>query len=370
MKRPMIANSNIFIIKSVSFDEGERDPFGLDDFSEKVGAEYLPFSGTVSKPSYFLFVAYVNHILNNKLIPWKNDKQKKEIQIRLEKLMVYCWKKKANEEKEVLRGSAILGNSFDLTDIDVFSSKGWVKQNAFKIYTDKNFAPQTLELYLKIIGDRQIPILTDFILIDHKQPQLKADFLKELLKRIRKRDSLFNNHHLEFDFQKKFKKELLEKIRSKHKNEYLQYVQPFFEYKTFKEDNFWKQLLDNPKLPFVYLNDWFGKFVSAVDADINNKSSKQLWNESDKAFDKIPKQFHSVAKSEIVLQQKMKKSKWFQYNENEKKYTFSDRGNKSENRRIETLWESYKKRQGEEVGTRYFFNYRHYALLRLLKELQ
>jgi hypothetical protein len=358
---------NIFSVKTVSFDQGERDPFGFDDFSEKLGAEYLPFSGTVSKPSYFLFVAYINHILNNKLIPWKNEKQKKEIQIRLEKLMVYCWKKKANEEKEVLRGSSILGNSFDLTDIDVFSSKGWVKQNAFKIYTDKNFALQTLELYLKKIGDRQIPILNDFILSDHKQPQLKADFLKELLKRIRKRDSLFNNHRLEFDLQKKFKKELLEKIKNKRKSEYLQYVEPFFAYKTFNENNFWIKLLDNKNLPFVLLNDWFGKFVSAVDADINNKPN---WIEADKSFDKIPKQFHSVSKSEIVLQKRMKKSKWFQYNEKENRYTFFDRGNKAENRRIENLWESYKKRQGEEVGIRYFFNYRHYALLRLLKELQ
>lgn len=359
---------NIFSIKVTVFDQGERDPFGFDDFSEKLGAEYLPFSGTVSKPSYFLFVAYVNHILNNKLIAWKNDKQKKEIQVRLEKLMVYCWKKKAHEEKEVLRGSSILGNSFDLNDIDVFSSKGWVKQNAFKIYTDKNFAPKTLELYLKKIGDRQIPILNNFILSDLKQPQLKADFLKELLKRIRKRDSLFNNHRLEFDLQNKFKKELLEKIKTKRKIEYLKYVEPFFAYKTFNENNFWEKLLDNKNLPFVFLNDWFGKFVSAVDSDINNNSSKKLWNESEKAFNKIQKQFLSVSKSDIFLNSWQKPIKWFQLKN--RKYSFQDRGNKSENRRIENLWASYKKRQGEEVGTRYFFNYRHYALLRLLKELQ
>ena len=236
-KHPMYKESvNIFTVKTVSFEQGERDPFGFDDFSEKLGAEYLPFSGTVSKPSYFLFVSYVNHILNNKLIPWKNEKQKKEIQIRLEKLMVYCWKKKSNEEKEGLRGSSILGNSFDLNDIDFFSSKGWVKQNAFKIYTDKNFAPETLELYLKLIGEKQIPFLNDFILCELKQPQLKAEYLKELLKRLRKTNSLFNNHHLEFKLKEKFKKELLEKIKSKRRSEYLQYVQPFFKYKTFKRE--------------------------------------------------------------------------------------------------------------------------------------
>jgi hypothetical protein len=47
---------NIFTIKTVSFDQGERDPFGFDDFSEKLGAEYLPFSGTVSKPDLLSYL--------------------------------------------------------------------------------------------------------------------------------------------------------------------------------------------------------------------------------------------------------------------------------------------------------------------------
>jgi len=362
---------NIFSIKAVSFDQGERDPFGFDDYSEKLGAEYLPFSGSVSKPSYFLFVSYVHHFLATNKSLWKNEKQKREIQIRLEKLLVYCWKKTANEQNEPLRGSSILGNSFDIIDIDVFSSKGWVIQNAFKIYTDKNFCPLTLELYLRKAGERQVAILREFILCDYKQPQYKAEYLKELLKRLRKKDSLFNNHRLEFDLEKNFKKELSEKIKSKRKIEYLQFVQPFFEYRTFNEDNFWSKLLANPKLPFLFLNDWFGKFVTAVDADINQKANKQqLWIEADKSFDKIPNLLHSLSKTDIVLQKRIKKSKWFQYNEKENRYTYYDKGNKSEKRRIENLWESYKKRQGEEVGTRYFFNFRHYALLRLLKELQ
>ncbi len=137
---------NIFTVKTVSFDQGEQDPFGFDDFSEKIGAEYLPFSGSVSKPTYYLFVAYVKHFLNTNKSLWRNDKQQKEIQIRLEKLLVYCWKTKF--AKAELKGG-LLGNNFELSDIDVFTSKGWVIQNAFKIYTDKNFAPVTLELYLK-----------------------------------------------------------------------------------------------------------------------------------------------------------------------------------------------------------------------------
>ncbi len=357
----------IFSVKNVSFDEGERDPFGFDDFSEKLGAEYLPFSGTVSKPSYFLFVAYVNHFLNTNKTLWKNEKQKKEIQIRLEKLLVYCWKKSATKEK--LRGSAIIGNSFDINDIDVFSGKGWVKQNAFRIYNDKNFAPQTLELYLRNIGERQFPILIRFISADFKNPDFdKKKFIKKIVDDLQKSEySLFTEHKFKrANLKNKFRKELEIKIQKKNKEVYYNILKPFFDYATF-DKKFWTETLDKKALPFVHLNNWFVAFVNAVDADINNKSSKQLWNDSDKAFDKIPKQFLSVSKSDIVLNKWQKPIKWFQVKNG--KYSFPDRVNKSENRRIENLWESYKKRQGEEVGTRYFFNYRHYALLRLLKEL-
>jgi len=363
---------NIFTVKIVSFTQGERDPFDFDDFSEKIGAEYLPFSGSVSKPSYFLFVAYVNHFLNANKLLWRNEKQKREIQIRLEKLLVYCWKKTAKEKKEPLRGSSILGNSFDLNDIDVFSSKGWLIQNAFKIYTDRNFAPATLELYLKRVGERQMPILRDFILCDYKQPQRKAEYVRELVKQLQKKNSLFNNHRLG-DLKDKFKKELIAKIKSRRKDEYFQLLRPYFEYKTFNEDTFWSKLLENPnpKIPFAFLNNWFGKFVAAVDADINCKENRQsFWNEADKSFENISKQFLSNSKSDILLQKRMKKSKWFQFNTSENRYSFYDKGSPSEKRRIENLWESYKKRQDEDEGANYFFNYRHFALLRLIKELQ
>jgi hypothetical protein len=365
----MNSTTNIFTVKTVSFDQGERDPFGFDDFSEKIGADYLPFSGSVSKPTYYLFVAYVNHFLNTNKSLWRNDKQKREIQIRLEKLLVYCWK--AKFVKSELKGG-LLGNNFELNDIDVFTSKGWVIQNAFKIYTDKNFAPITLELYLKRIGERQMPILADFILCDYKQPQRKAEYVRELVKQLQKKNSLFNNHRLE-DFKDKFKKELIAKIKSRRKDEYFQLLQPYFEYKTFNEDTFWTKLLENPnpKIPFAFLNKWFGKFVAAVDADINRKANKQtLWNDADNCFEKISKQFHSNSKSDIVLQKRMKKSKWFQFNNSENRYSFYDKGSPSEKRRIENLWESYKKRQDEDEGASYFFNYRHSALLRLIKELR
>lgn len=364
----MVLTPNIFIVKTVSFDQGERDPFGFDDFSEKLGAEYLPFSGSVSKPTYYLFVAYVNNFLNTYKSLWKNAKQKKEIQIRLEKLLVYCWKSKYT--KSELKGG-VLGNNFELNDIDVFTSKGWVIQNAFKIYTDRNFAPATLELYLKRVGERQMPILRDFILCEFKQTQRK-EYVANLVKQLCKKNSLFNNHRLD-DLKESFKKELIEKIKNRQKDEYFQLLQPYFQYKTFKEETFWTKLLESPntKIPFAFLNNWFGKFVFAVDADINQKANRlSLWNDADNSFHKISKQFHSNSKSDIVLQKRMKKSKWFQFNTSENRYSFYEKGSSSEKRKIVNLWESYMKRQDEKAESNYFFNYRHSALLRLIKELQ
>ncbi len=363
----MNTHHNIFTIKAISFEKGELDPFGFDDFSEKLGAEYLPFSSIVAKPAYFLFVAYVNYILKERKIPWKSLKEKKEIQVRLEKLLVYCWKKSI--AKGALRGASVIGYNFDLEDIDVFTAKGWVKQNAFKIYTTKNFVPKTFEKYMSMIGKTQIPLLLEFISTQYKQPKLKGECLNVLIKRLKKKNSLFNNPKLESGLRQKFRKELLEKISDKKKLEYIGYIKPFFQYESLNKDRFLKKTLDHKDLPFVHLNNWFRQFISAVDSEINSKgNSKAHWKAADKAFNEIPEKFLSTSKSSIKLERRQKPTKWFRYNGNQ--YSFPENAKKSEIRKIKRLWDSYKKRAGEEVGTRYFFTFRHFALIRLLKELQ
>ncbi|MEO7356202.1 MAG: hypothetical protein ABIY50_01655 [Ignavibacteria bacterium] len=54
----------------------------------------------------------------------------------------------------------------------------------------------------------------------------------------------------------------LEKISDKKKLEYNEYIKPFFQYESLNVNNFYKRMLDNKKLPFVYLNNWFGKFIA------------------------------------------------------------------------------------------------------------
>jgi hypothetical protein len=365
----MNSQYNIFSVKPVVFEEGERDPFGFDDFAEKLGAEYLPFSGSVSKPSYFLFVAYVNYLFKAGHIKYKNLKEKNEFKIRLEKLLVYSWKK--NSAKESLRGSNIIGNSYDINDIDPFSAKGWVKQNCFKIYTDNNFVPITLDRYLKKIGEKQIPLLKDFLATQYKQPKAKKDYLNEIIRKLKNKNSLFYNHRLETSLKQIFKKELRKKINYILKNnesEYLKDIDIIWNKKRIDDDAFFVRFLENKNLPFYPLNKWFGNFADAVDADIYDKSDrKKLWDIADASFESINEKFRSIEKANINLEKRQKPIKWIKFKNG--KYCLEP-ANDSEKKRIKKLWTAYVKRQGEVKGDRYFFNYRHAAFLRILRELE
>ncbi|MEQ1733977.1 MAG: hypothetical protein ABL940_09895, partial [Bacteroidia bacterium] len=61
------------------------------------------------------------------------------------------------------------------------------------------------------------------------------------------------------------------------------------------------------------------------------------------------------------------KSKWF--NIKNGCYTYYEVGTKLKEKNSKALWETYQKRQDDVLEKRFFFNYRHIALLRLLKEL-
>ncbi|MEQ1734351.1 MAG: hypothetical protein ABL940_11810, partial [Bacteroidia bacterium] len=269
---------SIFVVKTVTFEEGSQDPFGFDDFAEKLGAKYLPFSGSVSKPAYFLFTAYVNHILEDKLITYENEKQKKEIILRLEKLLVYCWKNGPSNIGHTLKRESVIGNSYTIEPKDLFTATGWVAQSAYKTYNaQKKFIPtKTFDSYWKNVGEKQIGILKEFIAQDAKSPDFNKDkYIKDVVKKLQaSKISLFTNHQLDPSLQKSFKRELLFAIeRQCNSDQYFKIVKEFSEYKTFEKDNFYKRTLENKTLPFVHLNNWVSAFVKAVDADVNGKSN-------------------------------------------------------------------------------------------------
>lgn len=365
----MTNNSHsIFVVKTVTFEEGSQDPFGFDAFAEKLGEKYLPFSGSVSKPAYFLFTAYVNHILDNKLITYKNEKQKKEIILRLEKLLVYCWKRAASKDGKTLKSQSVIGNSYTIEPKDLFTAKGWIAQSAYKTYNaQKKFTPtETLNSYLKTVGEKQIGILKEFIAQDAKSPDFNKDkYINDVVKKLQaSKISLFTNHQLNIILKRKFKKELLEAIKNQGVPNHFKIVKEFSEYKTFENDNFYKRTLENKTLPFVHLNNWVSAFVKAVDADVNGNSNKIFWKEADELFNKIPEQYKQDKND---LEKLSNQSKWFDIKNG--CYTYKKVGTKLEPQNSKALWETYQKRQDDVLGKRFFFNYRHFALLRLLQEL-
>lgn len=351
----MNSSHNIFTVKEVTFEQGKNDPFGFGDFTEKLSAKYLPFSGTIAKPSYILFTSYINRLLKDKLIPYSNARERNEIKIRLEKLLVYCWKSRTRDN---LRGKNIIGNSLSIQDIDPFSSKGWIKQNCFRIYTENNFkAEKTLYKYLDIVGYKQAEILNDFLGKEYSREKDKNIYLKDLTKKLGKnKNSLFTDHLLSNKFKKCFIKELRDEL-SKKVPEYYYHVRQFFDNNKLNPKLFWDRTMSNEKLPFESLNNWFGKIIDAVDADINNRSSIKLWNAADKAYELIDIKCKIPDKRPIRAMES-----WF-FIKN-RKYT-----KVKEFRKYSQQWESYKKRKGED-GTEYFSTFRHFAFTRLLEELE
>ncbi|MDP1726808.1 MAG: hypothetical protein Q8M15_08490 [Bacteroidota bacterium] len=380
----MNSDQNIFIVKQVSFVQGERDPFGFDNFSRKLGENYLPFSGTVAKPSYFLFVAYVKNILRE-YYQNKSQKQKEEIKNRLEKLLVYSWKHKANNTVENnsnnLRGHSIIGNSKIKVEIDLSTGNRIVKQNCFAIYTDgdNKFMPKsTLHKYLTKMNN-EIYLLKEFI--DNPKAykkEKKGDTKKVdiLLKKLQVSNSLFNNHLLTGTLKTEFKNELKEAISKKSEHLYFQIIDKHFKRNGFEADSFLKDILENKSLPFFELNIWFSKFVEAVEADLmNDKECVIKWKEVEK-IDNI------IKKYKIKVEQDFKfkaNSKWFDHDNNQ--YSFKKSFTQSELSNFRDSWDKYKSRVNElaeakeddsinDFIKKYFFNYRHYAFKRLLKELR
>jgi hypothetical protein len=350
-------NYRIYVTSPETFEKGDLDPFGFDALSEQISPKYLTFSGTVRKPSYFLFVSYMNRLLNEKHISNKTLKERNEIKIRIEKLLVYCWK----SQNSNLRGYNVIGNSTPKNEIDPFTSDGWRKQNCFKIYTELNYLPSSLNLYWNKTGEKQVEILKDFVAQKRLLKTEQDTYLTEVRKAlVSNRYSLFKDHLLYQRLKGTAKRELQKKLKS-HNPNYFQYIESFFEDSSFNEEKFWRVTLDNPKLPFLQLNQWFQAFVQAVQGDLDeSRNRKRLWQDADHCYDRLL-QNKLVGKQVSALGKRPNKENWFEKSNG--LYKFSQKMKQNP-----TQWESYSRRQGEE-NSKYFFTFRHAALASLIKEL-
>lgn len=279
---------NIFSISVTDFDEGQRDPFGFDDFSEKLGSKYLPFSGTVRKPVYFFFVHYINWLWQQSKLPVR---KKEEAQLRLEKLLVLSWKKKSDS----LSGKNVLGNRQRRVNPFKGNDGNWIVQTCFKIYgasvskvIDNN---EFIDKYIRQNPEEE-KILADFFTRTGILESTNEAYLgNTLLKLAQKKNSLFNGQHELNDTYKKLFRKYLENAIWKTNHDYYHDVCSFFNSTTKLEEKIYKRIIENEKkYPFKALNNWFSAFTLAVDKDVNTENSVAQWKKADELYFNIPDQ--------------------------------------------------------------------------------
>jgi hypothetical protein len=357
-------DSTLFWIKRIDFEEeGQRDPFGFDNFAEKLADKYLPFSGTVRKPIYLLFVQYFNWLWEERKIPVK---KKREAQIRFEKLLVCAWRKKEKGRKN-LRGASVLGNS--KYQINPFTAKDWITQTCFDIYGGSVKAIITKENFVKKFENtnkREAEILNDFWAIENpilnKRNERRLNDILTSLGKIKK--SLFNgDHRLILDYKKLFKDKLKSAIGKNVKDDtYFRRIEPYLDNpsKLKNSERFKKEILENDKFLFKSLNNWFKTFIKAVDKEISKGDAKNEWDEANKLYERI--KWNEMPKGIKPLNKQPLSEKVSWVNKENGHYKKITKGN---NKFDEDGWNALVRR----TGRKHFFDFRHTALISLLREL-
>lgn len=314
----------LFIIKPVEFEHGKEDPFGFDYYSGQIADKYIPFSGTIRKPLYLLFVAYVNWLINNKYL--KSGISKEDVKLRLEKLLVKCLTLSNTSHR------FIIGSTF--RNINPFKGNdgNWVIQNCYKIYDESArtlVPPELIDDYHKK-HEEQVKLLNDFL---KRTGTLDANkrYLDSLIKQLRKKkSSMFSgNLLLTRRFRDTLFKKLKETIKEKEFGADKELMKKLF-ISPSKAPTDLKQVLQSEDYPFKSLNHWFSSFILAVDADIKGEQSKSLWEIADKRYRDIKDEYkHGTAQRPTNDSRKFTKLKcWFDRvgDKYEKSYNFSESG--------------------------------------------
>lgn len=261
-------NPELFIISSVTFEQGKDDPFGFDDLTEKVGGAYVPFSGSIKLIRYLVFIPLVSQLVNEFKI---SNREKRGAKRRLEKLLVYL----AKYKYKVGKRSYLMGIS--LKNINPFdSSSGWVVNDCFKLYpasvdslslNDEDFEKILKKVYFK---PKFIKFVREFLnrqgsmnsnerWLEKQEPNLKGSI---------------------FDLTKPVDNRLIryisEKIFDSKKTKRLTDVYPYL---NKKPDKYIKLIKENPNFPFKALNQFLKETINAIKNDIEGNKDN-LWNKA------------------------------------------------------------------------------------------
>ena len=281
-----MANYNLFIVSPIVFENKKEDPFGFDDLSEKVASEYIPFSGTVRKPIYFFFVAYVNWLLDKEFTEWKSKKEKEDLRLRLEKLLVLSWKRSNASH----RGRNVIGNS--IREINPFRGRdgNWVVQDCFKIYgpSTANFGLDSLISQYTKKNQRELRLMRNFLEEGGPLNPHREKVLTNLLHKLKNgKTSLFRGKDV---LPKTYSKSFLASLRTIIKGRKFggdhELMHKLFNSPS-RAESILRGVFKNPRYPFGLLNNRFRTFILAVNAEIDGHSSRGLWEEADKYFNQI-----------------------------------------------------------------------------------
>ena len=272
----------LFRVASIRLEQQQEDPFGFDAWSEKVAAKYVPFSGTIRKPIYLLFVAYIEWLIKHKL-NLTSRREKDAAKIRLEKLLVLSWKRNDTAG----RGQSIIGNS--IRDINPFRGNdgNWVVQNCFRIYgygSSTRLVPHDLlERYHRQHPDEFL-FLREFLLRDGLLDTHKV-YLQHLLQKLKRRPRAGGLYSGKTLLAPQYAKPLFNQLKKEIENTkwppVFLYNKLF--YKPSRAHIFLEKALDGQ--PFNLINNWFSFFIEAVSADIDAApDAAGLWRKADAAY--------------------------------------------------------------------------------------
>ena len=336
--------NNIFIIRSVEFDQQKEDPFGFDNGAGRIADKYLTFSGVIRKPIYLVFISIVNRLLETKQLHC-SIKSKTDIKIRLEKFLVSSWKRNKN-----LRGKSVIGNR--IRNINPFEARdgNWVIQNCYKIYeaSVRELDLESITIYYLNNNDGEIKLLNEFL---SKSGHLSKNnrYINNLLTKLSKRrTSLFcGNTIMAPKLRKMFGKALKESVKSGNFRNDQSFVNKIFS-KPLQSNNQINKILHSSKYPFRAYNNWVRNFVLAVDADINGFNSKLAWQNAGRSFKEMKNDNYK---------ERPEPRCWFELNNN-KYITGKDFDS--------TGWNAVLKRAKRKDGN--FYDFKLNALSSLLKE--
>jgi hypothetical protein len=351
-----MTNYNLFIVSPIVFENKKEDPFGFDALSEKIASEYIPFSGTVRKPIYFLFVAYVNWLLQQESTEYKSKKEKEDLRLRLEKILVLSWKRSNTS----LRGRNVIGNS--VREINPFRGRdsNWVVQDCFKIYGPSTaiFALSSLiDLYNKK-NQRESRLIRNFLEERGPLNQHRERILKHFIDKLKNgKNSLFRGEDV---LPKTYSKNFLATLRAIIKGGKFgsdhELMHKLF-HSPSRAGSILRGVFKNPMYPFGLLNSWFRTFILAVNAELNGHNSRGLWEETDRYFDRIRKKQIGLGHYSLKDRRPLPRC-WFKkgIGSYQKADTFD-----------ESAWLAVVRRA--EAENRFYSSFRTDALASLLKEL-